>query len=265
MNNKRQLIFVKIGGSFITYKDKPFTIDYRALESLAKILKKVIEHDGIRILLGHGGGSFAHPVVEMFKKSSDRVKAIVYCQKATRHLNKIILDYLVDEGIPVVQAQTSMVICCSDELRVNIEPIVNALNNNLIPVIYGECIHDKNNVYTVYSTEKIFKVLIENNLQPNRIVFLERVPGVYNKDPFLYKDAVLIKEINRRNIDLIKEGLGGSKGIDVTGGMASKILLALEIAKKYRIPSIVVSGFNIEDSVKAIISGNPGTGTVIYW
>lgn len=264
VSSQKELVFVKIGGSFVTYKDKPFSINYAALDSLVKILKSVV--DKVAIVLGHGGGSFAHPVVEAFHGSSDKVRTIVYCQKATRSLNKIILDYLIDNDIPVVQLQTSAIITIDGGVEhVNVLPIKIALNNKLIPVVYGECIHSSRDVYQVYSTEKIFLKLIDHGLMPNRIVYLENVAGVYERDPMKYSDTKLLREINRRNIGFLRKCLGKSHGIDVTGGMLSKIMLSLEIARKYKIPSIVVSGFNIEDSVKAITTGVPRTGTVIYW
>jgi len=257
------LLFIKLGGSFITIKEKPFTIDYKALESAVKILRRI--SNKYKILLGHGGGSFAHPIVSLIKEYGDDKKTIIYCQQATRLLNKIVVDTLLENGLPAIQAQTSMIISYSRErgYEINTTPLEIALNHNIIPVVYGECILDERKVYRVVSTEEVFKLLVEK-LKPRQIIFIERVEGVFNKDPLKYKDAELIKEINKDNYKDILGLLSSKSYIDVTGGMYTKVSLAVEIARKHNIPSIIVSGFDVDNVVRAI-EGKEFYGTLIHW
>jgi len=257
-----EIVFVKIGGSYITDKKTPFTINYRALEKITDILMNTIQDK--RILLGHGGGSFAHPIVEAFSRKEKR-KAITMCQWATRWLNKIIVDHLIQRGLNAVSAQTSMVIYrSSNGFSVNYKPLIIALRNNLVPVIYGECIHDDKGVYYVLSTEEIFRLLTPY-IKPERIVFVEKVDAVYDKDPVKYGDAEVIPIINKENSTRILKLLGGSAGIDVTGGMLTKIRIALDIAREYGVPSIIVGGENTSDVVNAIKYGRFKRGTLITW
>ncbi len=255
-------VFIKIGGSFITYKDKPFSIDYSALYNTYKIIAGVYREKNI--LIGHGGGSFAHPIVKAMEKS-DPAKTIVLCQKATRLLNNVIVNYLVDYGLPVVSIQTSVLVYHSSSgYKVAIDPLAKALEYKLVPIVYGECIYCEKDYYRVLSTEELFKVLVPF-LKPEYIVFIERVSGVYTRDPLKYRDAERIPLINRENYREILDTISGASGVDVTGGIKSKIEYSIELARKYGIKSIIISGFDVGECIRAILYGETSKGTVITW
>lgn len=257
-----ELVFVKAGGSWITFKDKPFSVDYRALEKLAEILLRV--GVGIKVLLGHGGGSFAHPVVKSRQVYGER-KTFILCHKATRTLNHILVTKLIDYGIDAVSIQTSSIILWSNgEYKVFTEPIKQALAKGLVPVVYGDCVLDQSGYYRVISTEELFS-LLARELRPKRVVYLERVDGIYTKDPMKYSDAELIPLINKENYREVLHMLGEAYGIDVTGGMKAKIERAVELARNYLVESIILSGYNVENAVKAITKGVVGRGTLITW
>ncbi len=256
------LVFVKAGGSWITFKDKPFSIDYNALEKLTEILS--LSSNKAKIVLGHGGGSFAHPVVKSRHVYGDR-KTLILCHKATKTLNQIIITKLIDHGLDIVSMQTSSIVLWNGRgYKIFAEPIKRAINKGLIPVIYGDCILDQYGYYRVISTEELFAVLTIE-LRPKRIVYLERVNGIHTKDPMKYSDAKLIPLINKENYKEILDLLEESYGIDVTGGMKTKIEKALELAKEYGIDSIIVSGYNVEEAVNAITEGVIKRGTLITW
>ncbi|MCS7127981.1 MAG: isopentenyl phosphate kinase [Desulfurococcaceae archaeon] len=257
----KECIFVKAGGSWITFKDKPFSIDYSALKSLANIMLRV--QDRVSIVLGHGGGSFAHPVVNLFSKSDQSI-ALVQCNKATRTLNNLVSSFLAEAGVRAFSMQTSAMISCIDGvLETFAKPVIKVLSKGLIPIVYGDCIACSDS-YKVASTEEVFKAL-SKHIKPSRIVFLERVSGVYTKDPLVYRDAELIPVISRHNYDEVKSLLTPSPVIDVTGGMLSKIEHSLELSRAMGIKVIVVSGFDEESSINAIVSGESYRGTTIVW
>ncbi len=256
------LVFVKAGGSWITFKDKPFSIDYRALEKLSEILS--VSREYVRILLGHGGGSFAHPVVKACNVYGDRV-TLILCHKATKSLNHLIVSRLIDYGLETISFQTSSIFFRDRSgVKVFIEPVKLALDKGFIPVLYGDCILDHRGYYHVLSTEDIFGIMAPL-LRPKRIVYLERVGGIYTKDPLKHRDAELIPLINRENYREILEMLEGSHGIDVTGGMRTKIENTVRLAREYGIESIIVSGSDLKEAVKAITRGRVDKGTLITW
>ncbi len=255
------VVYVKAGGSFITYKDRFFSVNYSALEALSRALRVAVDN-GVRILLGNGGGSFAHPVVEMLKENDPRL-LLVYCQKATRLLNKILVDYLVDNGIPAVSMQTSAIIYDDDGvLRAYAEPVKRMLEIGVIPVVYGECVVSSTGIYRVVSTEKVFDALGED-IRASRLVLLTDVDGVYTCDPNRCGDAELIPVIDPSNYEEVISRVSGSKGIDVTGGIRGKIEAMYEYSRKHRVPVYILSGFNVEDVVKAMLGKEIGKGTIV--
>lgn len=257
------LVFVKAGGSFLTFKDKPFSMNYRALEKLSEIIGKGFR-SGVRILLGNGGGSFAHPVVKALE-GGDPSRLLIHCQRATRLLNRIVVDQLIDKGIPATSLQTSaFIVEDRDGLRVFIDPLRILLDGNVIPVVYGECIVSVRSGYRVLSTEDVFSVVAQY-VKPSRIVLLTDVEGVYTCDPKLCRDAKLIRRIDRGNYEEVISMVSGSGGIDVTGGIRGKIDKMMNISRKLGIPVIIVSGFNTIEASRAIIEGVVEEGTYISW
>ncbi len=254
-------VYIKAGGSLITFKDKPFTLNRKGLESLAEIITRSLQFvDGI--VLGNGGGSFAHPVVEEYS-SGDPRDLIVHCQRATRLLNKIVVDYMVDHGVRSISIQTSAIIYEeSGGLRVHGEPLIHALRLGLVPTVYGECVFSDRGVYRVLSTESVFD-LLSRYVRPRRLVLLVNVDGVYTCDPEGCSSARLIRRIDNGNIEDVLSSIGGSAGIDVTGGIRHKVESMYSFSRRNHVPVYIVSGFRVEDAVRAIRGEEPERGTVI--
>jgi isopentenyl phosphate kinase len=257
------LVFVKIGGSFITYKDIFWSINYKSLMNTYRILTSALSRNSdLKILLGNGGGSFAHPVVKFFmSKGNDLL--LTECWRATRTLNNIIINYLIDHGLRVAGLQTSALIYYdTDGFHVSIKPIEYLLKIGVIPSIYGECIIDFVNGVRILSTEEVFNLLAEY-FPVKRIVLLTDVNGVYTCDPKKCSDAELIRIINRENINEVLNILSSNKERDVTGSIYGKVKYMAEISLKHRIPVLIVSGNNVEEAIKAISDGVISEGTII--
>jgi isopentenyl phosphate kinase len=75
---------------------------------------------------------------------------------------------------------------------------------------------------SIVSTEKLFDNLARE-LSPGRIVLSGQVDGVYDRDPFSDPAAELIEDIDSSNWSEVEAKLGGSHGVDVTGGMFTKV------------------------------------------
>lgn len=252
--------YVKIGGSFITYKNKPFSINYTALEKIVNILHRVRNK---KIILGNGGGSFAHTIVNKFK-DCDHTTLLIHCQNTTRRLNTFIVNYLVEHGLDVFGLQTSTILYEeSGKYIVNTKPIEFVIENNAIPVLYGECIFSKTNVYKVVSTEEVFKIL-SSYFKPNHVVLLIDYPGVYTCDPRECRDAELIKYINSSNLDEILDKLSKTIYRDATRSIYGKIENMANLSKELGVKIYIVSGFDIDNAVKAILGENNINGTIIY-
>ncbi len=259
MSETIEPVFVKLGGSFITYKDKPFSINYRGLENIVEILYRV--NGKVDLLLGNGGGGFAHYTVNKYS-GSDTLRLITMCQDSTRMLNHIIVDYLARHGFNIVSIQTSAVIIRDKEgYSVFIKPIHRSLELGLIPVIYGECIFSSNG-YEIISTEKVFEILSEY-IQPHHIVLITNVDGIYSCDPVKCSEPVLIRYIDHGNLDEVLDMLMESSSRDATGSIYGKVSSMARLSEKIGVKIHIVSGYNIDDAVKAILGQEFSRGTTI--
>lgn len=256
-------VYVKIGGSFITYKDKPITLNYNAFYCLRDILHRSIENSEVRIVAGNGGGSFAHYTVSKYATSDNRL-LLIKCQESTRILNKVVVDFLVENNIPATSVQTSSIVYY-DENTGNFEVFYKTvevlLENKIIPIMYGECIPTRNKPLVI-STEKVFQ-LLARYLKPDRIVLLTDVNGIYTCDPKKCKEAILIKRITPSSVDEILDRLKQYEKADVTGSVYGKVLSMSKLAVELGVEIVVVSGFDVNSAVTAIRGGYPENATLI--
>ena len=61
------LVFLKLGGSLITDKNKPNTAQALVLARIAGEISATLKNNkGIKLLIGHGSGSFGHVAGEKY-------------------------------------------------------------------------------------------------------------------------------------------------------------------------------------------------------
>ncbi|MEM0002159.1 MAG: isopentenyl phosphate kinase [Desulfurococcaceae archaeon] len=257
-------IYVKAGGSFITVKSKPIKINYEALESLRRIISE--SKDGeIGLILGNGGGSFAHYTVSKYINTGDET-LLVKCHEATRILNRIIVDYLVESNIYATSVQTSAIIQYdhkTGEFAVFYKPVEVLLSKGIIPVVYGECIPTSGKTIVI-STEKVFELLAKH-IKPHRIILLTDVNGVYTCDPKNCSNATLIDKITPQNINEVLMMLKEHEKSDVTGGIYSKVLSTSRLSFELKTEVFILSGFDVASAVEAIRGGYPRNATLITY
>jgi isopentenyl phosphate kinase len=104
---------------------------------------------------------------------------------------------------------------------------MHALENGLIPVVYGDTIFDRALGGIILSTEELFLHLIKD-LKPDRILLAGKEKGVWGDFP---KKNQLVQEISPGNYENLNTTLLASDSVDVTGGMRKKVSLMLEALK----------------------------------
>ncbi|HET7144356.1 MAG TPA: hypothetical protein VFI68_10085, partial [Anaerolineales bacterium] len=63
----KEIVFLKLGGSLITDKDKPYTPRLDKLKDLALEIKAALDSNpGLLLILGHGSGSFGHTAAKKY-------------------------------------------------------------------------------------------------------------------------------------------------------------------------------------------------------
>jgi isopentenyl phosphate kinase len=152
----------------------------------------------------------------------------------------LVFDLLIKAGLPAFPLPPSAFITSKNKQldQISVLPLINLLNFNAIPLIYGDVITDSEIGCTIYSTEKVLneiaKKLRESGYKPEMIIEVGNTKGVLNKK------GETIKEINATNIKSVLALLSETSTIDVTGGMIHKVNEAYSLAKN-GIPTLIIS------------------------
>jgi isopentenyl phosphate kinase len=228
------LVFLKLGGSLITDKRRDATPRSDVVHRLAEEIQAAREaRADLRLLVGHGSGSFGHFAAErtrFLERGTFDAEAYAEVGAAAARLNRIVVDHFLDAGVPVVALPPSASARCRDSRLVDLAtaPIRTLLQHEAVPVVHGDVALDQVRGATIVSTEDVF-VFLAHVLRPDRIVLAGNVDGVFTADPSRYPDARPIPRITPETYPSVVHALGGSAGVDVTGGMLSKVETMLKL------------------------------------
>jgi isopentenyl phosphate kinase len=258
------LIFLKLGGSLITDKTRPYTPRPDKLDFLAEeIASSMKENKDLQLVLGHGSGSFGHAAASGYKTrlgvsgpAAWNGFAEVWYQASA--LNRIVVESLHRVELPAITLSpaASITACDGNVAKWDLYPIQAALLNGLLPVIHGDVAFDEVRGGTILSTEDLFTFLA-SKLRPQRILLAGLEAGVWADFPVNQK---LLKEITPGSFTKHASALGEAAGTDVTGGMLSKVTGMLSLIEQ--IPDLEVLIFSGEQAgnlTEALMGENPGT------
>lgn len=259
-----ELIFLKLGGSLITDKTRPYTPRLDKLADLADQIAAVLsENPSLRLILGHGSGSFGHTTAYEHKtrngvhdKNSWRSFSEVWFQASS--LNRLVMKALHHAHIPSLAFAPSASVTARDGsiLTWYLGMIEAALNNGLVPVVYGDVVFDSVRGGTILSTEDLMSHLALR-LKPNRILLAGLETGVWADYP---ARTHLIKEITPVNLASLQKDIGAASGADVTGGMASKVEQMTRLVQVVSGLQVnIFSGEENDNLVLAMRGESPGT------
>lgn len=262
----KNLFFVKLGGSLITDKSRPFTEKPEVIKRLASEIHSA-RKKGAKVLVGHGGGSYPHEPAAKYQThkglvSRESTKGLALVQDAAARLNRIVVTALLDAGENAISVQPSS-FCIAKNIKIvdgYTKSIEKMLESDLLPVVYGDVGMDLAQGCCILSTEEIFSFLAKS-LRPERIIMAGKVDGVFTADPSRDKSAKLIPQITQNSFPEIRKYLTSSDGIDVTGGMLHKVELCLELAKTGA-ECEIINGLK-PGNLEKRLSGQRELGTVI--
>lgn len=226
-----ELILIKWGGSLITDKHRPLTARHTLIQRLAHELAQAHQaRPDLHIILGHGSGSFGHATAAQYGTrrgvhSPEAWFGFAHVAHIAARLNRIVVEALLDAGIPAISIQPSALITARDGelLHFPLHPVENALAAGLLPVLYGDVAFDETWGGTIISTEQLLIHLAHRLPTSTRLLILGEVDGVYDRDPHHHPDARPIPTITPTDLPNLASSLGGSHGTDVTGGMRDKV------------------------------------------
>lgn len=233
-----ELVFLKLGGSLITDKTQPQAVRTEVLHRLAdEIARAQLARPDLKLLLGHGSGSFGHVSARRYGTregvwTAEQWRGYAETGRFASELNRLVVDALWDAGIPALRVQPSASALCYDGELQSLEerPLVDGLEHGLVPVVHGDVALDEVRGGTIVSTEEIFAFLAPR-LRPERVILVGEVEGVLTQDPATSAEGQVIRNITRSSLSELVPALGGSRGIDVTGGMMTKVRKMLDLVE----------------------------------
>jgi len=257
-----KIILIKLGGSLITDKTKPLTAKQKVIGRLMREIKESVKklRKKKKIIIGHGSGSFGHYAAQKYGLKT--LGGLTEVHNSAAKLNRLVTDLGRKVGLPVISFPPSSWILARHQQpkKIFVKPIRVALKYNLIPIVFGDLIIDLVQQGVIFSTEKVFSVLIEalfkSNYRVEKIIHCGITDGVYNRS------GETIPVITNKNFNQIKKNLTQAQGFDITGGMIHKVEESLKLAQKYQIVSLIINGRRKGEIKKAFL-GHPLKGTRI--
>jgi len=267
-----ELIFLKLGGSVITDKTNPFTVRLEVLERLAHEIKNALLVRGteLQLIIGHGSGSFGHVAAAKYQTQRGAVAAdswlgLAEVAAAASELNHLVIKALRQANVPAIKFQPSASTRMRGQQLLYFEtfPLKEVLRHGLVPVIYGDVSLNATQGMSIVSTEMLFDNLAQE-LSPAKIILSGQVGGVYDRDPVACPTAALIRQITPTNWTEVETKLGGSHGVDVTGGMLTKVREMYNLTLAMPPMQVMIISAEIPGNVEAALTGQAiELGTVI--
>lgn len=260
-----ETIFLKLGGSLITDKTQVETVRADVLARLAaEIAQARRENPALRLVLGHGSGSFGHVAgakhgTRQGVRDAAGWRGFAEVSDAAARLNRQVLAALLAADVTAVSLAPSASVGCVDGRIHTIasRPVQAALDAGIVPVVYGDVAFDSVRGGTIVSTEEVMMALAEE-IRPSWLLLAGETTGVYDES------GQVIAAISRANYAEIEAALGGSRGTDVTGGMVSKVQSMLALIDQFPQLSIrIFSGLESGNLVQALLNPAKAGGTCL--
>jgi isopentenyl phosphate kinase len=273
----KELVFIKLGGSLITDKTKPYTPLLEVMDSLARQIALTLKTEpDLRLVIGHGAGSFGHVAASEYKTRDGypRPSPLIHRERDLTEdnywkgfaevwyqasaLNRYVMESLHKAGLRTMALPPSAnVIASAGKVFVwETTPIRMALAAGIIPVIFGDAVFDEVRGGTILSTENLFAYLVKA-LHPERILLAGLEQAVWEDFP---ERTRRIERITPQSFEEIRHRVGKSAAADVTGGMQAKVQEMLELVQEN--PGLrvqIFSGIESGNLVRALTGELLGT------
>lgn len=261
-----ETIFLKLGGSLITNKDQAHTALTAEMDAIgAQILRFRQDFPDVRLLVGHGSGSFGHVAAKKYGTrngvhSAEEWQGFLEVWREAHALDEILLEHFTQLGLPVLSFPLSAGALTRQGQVENwtIRPIQMALDNDLLPIIFGDVVFDEVLGGTILSTEEQMKHLAPT-LLPTRILLAGLEEGVWQDFPACTR---LIKTITTASYPQVRQLVFGSSSTDVTGGMASKVAEMMSLVVETPHLEVEIFSGKIPEAVYKALAGE-SMGTIL--
>ena len=247
---------VKLGGSVVSDKTRPFSLRLALLHQLAEALAESLEAGAAVRGIVLGGGSYGHYTAKTCMDAGCGAgEAFPLVTGAMLELAAAVADVLHGHGVPVaVYPPHSM--CSPSGLRPGCrwEPVMEAVEAGVVPLTYGDA-YVSGGRWLILSGDEL-SLEMACNLGASHVAYLTDVDGVI-------LGGRVAREIRVGELDSLQGEVGERRsGHDVTGGLARK----LQAIRENLCPSLqgiwVVNGLHPERLRQLLVAGTT-IGTLI--
>ena len=211
-----QVYVIKLGGSLITIKSMPRTVDEIMLNKAANIIAYA-RSNGTQIAVVHGGGSYGHHEVEAILRSKGRLEPpdAARIQRAMIDLSLIVVERLLERGVPA-SMHPPHTYCYRDAC--NYGALKRDLAHSLVPVTYGDALPTEDGVAIISGDRLASDLSLE--IGPGAcLVYAMREEHILSPEG---RPLRVVKSLDDFSV------IGGSS--DFTGGIKTKVAEALRAA-----------------------------------
>lgn len=250
----QKLALIKLGGSVVTFKDRPLAANAGAIDGISRVLGQM----GLPAIIVHGGGSFGHYWSVKYdmhtKPAGYDAHGVSVVHESMVALNQIIVNSMIKAGLNPYGIPPSVFTESHRPIAAKIKQLSVMAKSGVMPATFGDVVHMQGAKYSILSGDALMTILAKA-LRPSKVVFATNVDGIY-KD---MESKELLPEMRITG----KKSIAFSKGsvADVTGGMQRKAAEAFKIAS-YGMDVFMVNGLEPERIAEAI-GGRIKIGTVV--
>ncbi|MAG57875.1 MAG: hypothetical protein CMJ83_16445 [Planctomycetes bacterium] len=240
------VVLVKWGGSLITDKTRPRRARHSVIRRLANELADGQQRGRVRVVLGHGSGSFGHVAAAehgLLETSNPRRQAegIAAVQRDAHDLHHRVTGALREAGARAFSLPPSAWALGREGKvdRLFDAPLLRSLDAGLLPVVFGDVVMGAKGPATICSTEQVLLAVATRlrrcGHRVRRVIWLGVTDGVYDDG------GDRIPELTHGAWKSAQRAIGGANAVDVTGGMRLRVETARRFAR-LGIPSWIVDG-----------------------
>ncbi|HUW91192.1 MAG TPA: UMP kinase [Candidatus Nanopelagicaceae bacterium] len=229
-------IVIKFGGSLLFSEGG--TINYEKITEFCDIIKNNKNYDSIVIVCG--GGTIARQYIKAIRGFTD---------------NEVLCDMI---GIDISRINSRLMIANMKEFAYpqvpkSFEELAVALNSHKVAVMGG--------LQPGQSTTSV-AIQVAEFLKAKRLVILTDVDGIYDKDPKVFDDAQLLRELNYDSLQKII--LEMSEDTQAAAGEYRIFdAVSLQILKRSNVVVSVISGSKLDQFKKLWNNEKVNIGTTI--
>ncbi|THB71546.1 MAG: hypothetical protein D6B25_18305 [Desulfobulbaceae bacterium] len=258
------LKLVKVGGSVISRESSTDKYESGVVKRIARELQPYKQG----LVLVHGTGyvgkppAIAYGYYQSGLTSRKDALAMLGIKQELRLLNHRFCETMLEQGIPIMPFGISHLFTPEmDRVEEGGKTeLTRVISNGFVPVFYGDLILCDDGCFKVFSSD-IITLLLSQVLQPEKVLFLSDVAGVFNtkKQHDEPETQSIINELTPEIAASLEQS--GNDQRDVSGGMSAKIGCAFEISSNAG--SCFIGSGNTPGIIDGFMQGQEVVGTYI--